>query len=154
RHAVRTVPPGYIHGVSTAESTILSRIARGAYRSGAGYARRNRKQQIGFAAAAEMKRGAAVEHVGRPIDRIIVHERSAAGHRVLHVGETRRRPGMLVILAADAQSDAIAGRNHDRGRPDLDVELDDLTGFQRLVLVVSVIGAIGRRELPIELAVR
>src|SRR5262249_41884823 len=56
--------------------------------------------------------------------------------------------------AADREADAVAGRNHDGGRPDLDVELYHLALLERLRAVMAVVGAIGSGELPVELAVR
>src|SRR6266542_1944194 len=119
-----------------------------------GLRRDDREQQIGLPAATEMQRSAAAEHVRWAVDRIIVHERPAAGHRTFHVGKAGRRPGMLVVLAADAQSDAISGGNDDGRRPDFDPELDDLPGLQRLQLVMRVVGPIGRGKLAVELAMR
>src|SRR6266699_2719645 len=87
-------------------------------------------------------------------DRALMHEWAAAGHRVLHVGETSERPGMLVIPAADAQPDAVAGGNDDGSRPDFHIELDDLPGLQRLRFVMRVVGPIRRGTLRVELAMR
>ena len=48
----------------------------------------------------------------------------------------------------------MAEGHHDRGRPDLDVELHNLAELQRLLVIVRVIGPVGRRELLVELAMR
>src|SRR6266516_5188365 len=116
--------------------------------------RDDRQQQIGLAAAAEMQNVPAAEHIRRTVDRVVMHERAAAGHRVLHVGETGGLPGMLVILAAAAQPDAVAGGNDDGSRPDFHIELDDLPGLQRLQFVMRVVGPIRRGTLRVELAMR
>ena len=102
-----------------------------------------------------MQARVAAEDVRRPVARIIVQERPAAGELVLEIRQpSAARPGIFVVLAADGERDAIARRHHDRGRPDLDIELDHLAGLERLLLVVGVIGPVGRRELLVELAVR
>src|SRR5262245_15173873 len=84
-----------------------------------------------------------------------MQERAASRQLVLEVRELAAAwAGINVVLSADSEADAIAGRHHDRGRPDLDVELDDLALLERLLLVVGVIGPPGRRELLVELAMR
>ena len=104
---------------------------------------------------AKMQRGLPTEDLPRPVDRIVVQERPAALQLVLEVRQPpARAAAVFVVLAAHGQRDAIAGRHHDRGRPQLDVELDRRAGRQRLLLVVGVIGPVGRRELRVELAVR
>src|SRR5262249_56147156 len=86
---------------------------------------------------------------------MVVEEGPAPRELVLEVRQlAAARSGVDVIPAADREADAVAGRNHDRGRPDLDVELDHLALLERLDLVVAVVGPIGRRELLVELAVR
>src|SRR2546430_11409070 len=102
----------------------------------------------------EMQRDLAAEHLRRPVGRVVVHEGAAALHRVLHVGKRRRLACVFVVLAAQGQRHAVAGRHDDAGRPDLDVELDRRAGRERLLLVVGMPGAVRPRELRIELAVR
>ena len=93
--------------------------------------------------------------VFRPVDRIVMQEWAAAFQFVLEVRQPpARAAAIFVVLAAHRERDAIARRHHDRGRPQLDVEFDRLAGVERLLLVVRVIGAVRRRELWIELAVR
>src|SRR5260221_7958572 len=60
----------------------------------------------------EMQRHLAAEHRRRPVGRVIVREGAAALHRVLHVRERRRLAFVLVVAAADAERDAIAGGHH------------------------------------------
>ena len=61
---------------------------------------------------------------------------------------------VLVIFSAHGEADAGAGRHYDASRPDLDVQLDDLAGSQRLLLIVSVIRPGGSAQLAIKLAMR
>ncbi len=51
-------------------------------------------------------------------------------------------------------ANAVARRHDDAGRPDLDVELVDLSGRERLLLVVRMVRPVGQRARRIELAVR
>ncbi len=64
------------------------------------------------------------------------------------------RSGILVVLSAHGEADPVAGGHGYGGRPDLDVQLDNLSRRQRLLLVVGVIRPVRGTELPIELAVR
>src|SRR5882724_8635381 len=93
-----------------------------------------------------MQRRLSAEHLRRPVVGVVVHEGAAALHRVLHVGKRRRLAFVFVVLAADGQRDAVAGRHHDAGRPDLDVELDRRAGRERLLLVVVCQGRYGRES--------
>src|SRR5262245_35430834 len=102
-----------------------------------------------------MQRGDAVEDLWRPVLRIVMKERPASRELVLEVRElAAARAGIDVVLAADREPDAMTLRHHDRGRPDLDVELDHLALLERLLLVVAVVGTPGRRELLVDLAMR
>src|SRR3954462_13815370 len=65
-----------------------------------------------------------------------------------------RSPGILVVAAAHAQRNPVALRDDEAGRPDLDVELVDLSRRERLSLVVRVIGPVRHRKYRVELAVR
>ena len=81
-------------------------------------------------------------------------ERPDAGEDRAQRTEPRRRTTRIFVVAsAHREADAVAGRDHDRRGPDLDVELVDLTGSERLLLVVRVVGAIRKRELRVELPV-
>ena len=80
-------------------------------------------------------------------------EGPAALHRVLHVRKHCRVTVVLVILAADAERDAVAPGHHDAGRPDLDVELVHLARDQQLLFAMRVIRPAGQRARRIELAV-
>src|SRR3954469_1167649 len=102
-----------------------------------------------------MQAGDAAEDRRRPVARIVVQEWPAAGELVLEVRQlAAARARIDVVLAADRKPDAMALRHHDRGRPDLDVELDHLALLERLLLIVGVVWAIGLGELLVELAVR
>src|SRR4051812_876628 len=91
-----------------------------------------------------MQAGGPGEHVGGPVARIIVQERPAARKLVLEVRELApARTAVDVILAADGQADAATRRDNDRGRPDLDIELDHLALPERLRLVVAMVGPVG-----------
>jgi len=102
-----------------------------------------------------MDRGLAAVDRHRPVARIVMQERAAAGELVLHVGEPAAgAAGIDVVAPAHGQSHAVALRHDDAGRDDLDVELIDPAGFERLLLVVGVIGAERQGELLVELAMR
>src|SRR5262245_9295276 len=96
----------------------------------------HRQEQMGRALRVEVQRDLAAEVLGRRVGGIVVRERPTATPRVLHVRQRRRGAVVLVVAAADAERDAVALGNDDAGRPDLDVELDNLTGLERLLLVV------------------
>src|SRR5262245_66665751 len=101
------------------------------------FGRNDRQQQVGLPVAAEMQRGAAAEAIRGPVAGVVVQEWPAARELVLEVRQlAAARTAIDVVLAADAQADAVAGRNHDRSRPDLDVELRYLALLERLRLVV------------------
>src|SRR5215468_11786660 len=101
-----------------------------------------------------MQAGGSAEDRGRPVARIVVQERPATGELVLEIRQlAAARPRINVVLAANRESDAIALRHHDRGRPDFDVELDHLTLLEWLPPIMRVVGPIGLRELLVELAV-
>ena len=73
-----------------------------------------------------------------------MQERAAAGERVLECrqADLSDPPGVHVIAAAYGQCEAVAGRHHDARRPDLDNELVDLPGRERLGVIVGVEGPI------------
>src|SRR5262245_38782058 len=119
------------------------------------FGRNDRQEQVGLLVAAEMQAGDAAKDVRRPVAGVVVQEWSAARELVLEVRQLApARTAIDVVLAADAQADTATGRNHDRGRPDLDVELRHLALLERLRLVVAVVGPVGRGEFLVELAVR
>src|SRR5262249_23928670 len=100
------------------------------------FGRDYRQQEIGLPSGAEVQAGATAEDVHGSIARIVVEKRPATRELVLEVRQlAAARPGIDIILAADGEADAVAGRNHDRGRPDFDVELDHLALLERLDLV-------------------
>src|SRR5215472_17917486 len=98
--------------------------------------RDHRQQDVGRPAAAEMQGRGPGEDFRGAVDRIVVQERPAARELVLEVGQPpAARTAILVVLAADRERDAMAGRHDDRGRPDLDVELDHLALPEGLLAV-------------------
>src|SRR5689334_4400278 len=97
----------------------------------------------------------AVKYGGWPVAHVVGQEWTASLQLVLEVRELAAAGSAIcIILAADRQSDAITRGHHDRARPDLDVEFHRLAFLERLLLVMGVIGAVGLRQLPVELAVR
>ncbi len=83
----------------------------------------------------------AAEDVQRPVARVVMQERPVAGELVLHVREPAAgSAGIDIVTAAYGQRDAMALRHHDAGRNDLDIELVNLSGFERLLFVMRVIG--------------
>src|SRR5580658_2689667 len=117
--------------------------------------RNNRQQQIGPCSAAEMQAGHPVVNPWRTVARIVVEERAAAGELVL---EIRQPPaaasGIDVVLPTDGQADAVTGGHDDRGRPDFDIEFDDQSALEQLLLVVGMIGPVRPRQLAVEPAMR
>src|SRR5436190_21813473 len=102
-----------------------------------------------------MQTGGAAEYSGRPVARIVMQERPAASELVLEVRQlAAARPRINVVLTTDGEADAMTFRHDDRGRPDLNVEFDDLALLERLLLVMRVIGPIRLRQRLVELAVR
>src|SRR6266700_1975684 len=64
-----------------------------------------------------MQAGGAVKNGGRPVARIVVQEWAAALQLVFEVRKlAATRAAVFVILSANRQTDAIAGRNDDRCR--------------------------------------
>src|SRR5262249_39519552 len=117
--------------------------------------RNDRQQQVRLPAGAKVQGGDAAEQVERPVARIVVQEWPAACELVLEIREfPPARSGIDVVLAANREADAVAGWNHDRGWPNLDVELDHLAFPRRLRPVVAVVGPVGHGEILVELAVR
>src|SRR5258705_337393 len=90
----------------------------------------HRQEQVSLAFRAEVQRDVSPEDRERPVGGIVVDERPAAAHRVLHVGERCRLAAVVVVLPAYCQRDAPALGHDDTGRPDLDVELDDLARLE------------------------
>src|SRR5580704_18411065 len=102
-----------------------------------------------------MQRGRSLKQTAWAVAGIIVQERSAAQQLVLEVGEFCARGRLPTIIpAANAQGDAISFWYDDRGRPDLDGEIDGSARLQRLHLVMAVIGPVSQRQGFVELAVR
>src|SRR5690606_9767328 len=71
----------------------------------------------------------------------------------------RRQSGSLaarinIVPSADRQSETVPRRRNDAARPDFDVQLVYGARRERLLLVVGMVGAPGRAELLVELAVR
>src|SRR5882672_9716753 len=93
------------------------------------------QEQVSLPLRAEIQRYVSAKQRLRPVGGVVVDERPAAAHRILHVRERRRLAAVLIVPAAYRQRDAVARRHHDAGRPDLDVELVDLSGDERLFLV-------------------
>ena len=83
----------------------------------------------------DVQRGATAEDLGRAVARVVVEERAAAAQLVLEVRQPRAaRLRVLVVATSHRQRDPVAGRHHEAGRPELDVELDRHAGRQRLDL--------------------
>src|SRR6516165_6049155 len=110
------------------------------------FGRNDRKQQIGPRRATEMQSGNPAEDLWRPVARIVVHERSAAGQFVLEIRQPSAAPSRInVILATDGQRDAIGFGHDDRRRPNFDIERDDFPRLEWLFFIVGVIRPIRLR---------
>src|SRR5215213_7339292 len=92
---------------------------------------------------------------GRAVVGIVVQEGPAAGELVLEVRQLATAGAAVdIILAADGEPDAVAGRDNDRRRPDFDVQFGNIAWLQRLLLVVRVVRPPRLRQLLVELAMR
>src|SRR6185437_2972624 len=130
--------------LKVAGTQTLSALA--AFRGYLIFRRYDRQQQIGRFTAPEMQAGGAAEYGGRAVARIVVQEWTAAGELVLEVRQLAAAgAAVFVVLAAHRQADAVAGRDRDRGWPDLDVEFHRLALGKRQLLIVGMIGPIGQR---------
>ena len=98
-----------------------------------------------------MKRHLASKYTGWTVLRVIVHERSAARELVLHIRQSPST-GIEVVFPAHAQANPIAARDHDAGGPDFDVKFVHLSGRQKLLLIMRVVGTIVRGKLEVELS--
>src|SRR5215471_2503966 len=120
-----------------------------------GLLRDDRQQQEVLTAAAEVERGLAAVDRHRAVARIVVQERAVAGDLVLHVGEPAARAARIDVVApANAEADAKTLRHRDRGRHDLDLDLIDLAGPERLLLLMRVIRPVRQRQRLVEFAMR
>ena len=102
-----------------------------------------------------MQGGAAAKNLRRTVTRFIMKERTAALQLVLEMRQLDS--GLireLVVLAADRQSDPVASRNDNGGRPDFHVEFYGNAWFEWLKFIVSMIRPVGLRQLSIQLAMR
>src|ERR1700733_1251135 len=117
--------------------------------------RNNRQQQVGPRRAAEMQSGDAAENLRWPVAHVVMQERAAAGELILEIRQpSAAAAGIDVVLAADGQRDAVAGRHDDRSRPDFHVERDHLARLERLPPGMAVIGPVRLRQLFVERAGR
>src|SRR5205809_71846 len=112
------------------------------------------QQHASLPSRTEVQRDFSAEDRGRAVELVIVDEGPAAAHWVFHIGEGRGFPVVLVVFSADRERDAKSRRHDDRGRPDLEVELDDFAGLQGLPLVVGVVRTVMQRTRRIELPLR
>ncbi len=85
-----------------------------------------------------MQRIASVKDGCRPVVGIDVEKRANAFHRIRRVRQCRIGAVDLVVLAAHGQGEPIARGHHDRGRPDLDVELHRLARRKAPLFVVRM----------------
>src|SRR5262245_3992428 len=93
--------------------------------------RNDRQQQVVLLALVEVDGGLAAVDLDRAVARVVVEERAAAGELVLHVGQPpAAAAGVDIVAAAHRERHAITGRHDDAGRPDLDVELIDLSAIE------------------------
>src|SRR5262249_35593110 len=102
------------------------------------------EENEGRAVGPGVQRHVAAVHFGRPVARIVVHERTHAGpHLAERFDSCAGLAWKDIVGPTHRQRDSVALRQGDAGRPDLDVDLVDLAGRKLLLLVVCVIGAVG-----------
>ena len=94
----------------------------------------------------------AAEDVSRPIARLVVRERTNPAQRIRYMRRDHGRAAILIIMAADRQRDPIAGRHHDAGWRQFDVEFDRFAWRQRLTFIMRVEGTVGKAVRIVELA--
>lgn len=71
----------------------------------------------------------AAKNLGLPVGRVVVEKWPTASQFILEVRKpAATRPGVLVIFSSHGKANSVAGRYHDGGRPDLNVQLDNLPG--------------------------
>src|ERR1035437_10647167 len=105
--------------------------------------RNDRQQEVWRLVGGKVQRVAAGENIGVPVVRVDMQEGADTFHRVRGIGQRRIGSVHFIVLAADSEREPIAGRHHDAGRPDFDVELDRLAALARPFLVVGVPGPAG-----------
>src|SRR5215471_7749249 len=116
--------------------------------------RDDRNQDVRGLLGAGVQRHRLAEDFRRTVAGVVVLERPHAGEDGAERAQAHAGPaGEFVVSPPHGEAEAVAGRHHDRRRPDLDVELVDLARCERLHLVVGVIGPVGQRELGVELPV-
>src|SRR5512139_3374160 len=98
-----------------------------------------------------VQRNIPAEHRRRSIAWVVMRKDRAAGP---HFAQ-RLQPGAGfarkdLVGAADGQREPIALREHDAGRPYLDVDLVDLARRELLLLVMRVIRSVGQSKLLVE----
>src|SRR5205807_10366007 len=81
------------------------------------------QQHASLPSRTEVQGDFPAEERGRADDLVIANEAPPAAHGICHVGEGRRFAVVLIVPYADRDRDAIARRNDDAGRPNLNTEL-------------------------------
>ena len=97
----------------------------------------NDRQQTGCAIGTGVQRHIAAEDCRWAIARIVVSERADTSPNLAKRLQADAGLAQDVVGAAHRQREPIALRQHDAGRPDLDVDLVDLSGRELLLLVVG-----------------
>ena len=91
-----------------------------------------------------MQRNVAAKHGGRTIARIVMGEGYDAGPDFSECLDARARLAWkYVIGTAHRERESITLWQDNAGRPNLDVDLIDLSGRESLLLIMGVIGAVG-----------
>ena len=111
-------------------------------------------KRYGLLAGGKVQCIPAVEDGGRTVIRVNVKKRADAFHRIGCVRQRNIAPIDFIIFAAHCECQPIARRHYNRGRPDFDVELDRLAGYERPFLVVAYAMVDRAAIFRIELAMR
>src|SRR5664279_5578055 len=114
----------------------------------------DRQQEVWRLVGGKVQRVAAGKNLGVPIVRVDMQKGADALHRIGGIGQRRIGSVHFIVLAADGERESVAGRHHDAGRPDFDVELDRLARLERPFLVVRVPGPVRPRQRRVKLALR
>src|SRR5258708_4069184 len=116
--------------------------------------RNYRQQQVRSEARLKVQCVLATEDFRRSIALFGVQKRTDAGHPVHCVGNSGVAEIVTVVVAPHIQTEAVARRNDDRGRPDLDTQLARTVRLGRLRLVMRMDRPVGQGLLRIQLAMR
>src|SRR5262249_44137521 len=100
----------------------------------------DRQQKMCLPGGADMQRDLAAKNFGRPVARVVMGEGPDAGPNLAErLDAFAGLTGINIVVAAHGEREAMTLGQRDAGGPDLDVDLVDFTGRERLLLVMGVV---------------